>query len=228
MNEDFEKVIGYKFKNNSILQEALTHSSYKNEQPNDKKDNERLEFLGDSVLSLIVTKYLFENFKDTDEGKLSKMRASLVYNKSLVSFAKKINLGDMLKMGRGEEHLGGRNRPSILENAFEALIGAIFIDGGLESACEFVYKFIKDEKSIDGNNLYDYKSKFMEYAQKNGNVNIEYIVLNESGPSHNKTFEVLLKLNGKPVGKGKGKSKKKAEQSSAYNALVAMGYEDEK
>lgn len=224
--EDLQKLINYKFKKISLLQEALTHSSYANEhKAKNIRCNERLEFLGDSVLSIIVSDYIFKNFTSIPEGELTKLRASLVCEKSLFRFAKKINLGDYLILSRGEKNSGGALRPSILSDAFEALIAAIYLDSGLEQASEFVLSFVKPELTNHKPKAFrDYKTKLQEIVQKNPGEHLEYILTGESGPDHNKHFTVEVHLNSNVIGKGGGKSKKEAEQQAAREALELMGY----
>ena len=223
--KEFQEVIGYKFTNIEYLKVALTHSSYANE--NREKNvpfNERLEFLGDSVLGLVISRYLFENFPKHHEGKLTKMRASVVCEKSLWECAVNIELGKYLILGKGEERMGGRTRMSILADAFEALIAAIYLDSGLETVREWIlgqlYESIVDASR--GKMFKDYKTDFQETAQKNGDVDIRYEIENESGPDHNKTFLVNVYLDGRLMGKGEGTSKKKAEQNAAQNALIKI------
>ena len=207
--QDLEKKIDYEFKNKSLLTTALTHSSYANEKGG-APYNERLEFLGDSVLGIITAEYLFKNHKDFPEGELTKVRAALVCEKALYAFAKEIELG-------------GRNRPSILADAFEALIAAIYRDGGMEQAKKFVLRFIvgAQEQAIEINTYY--KTKLQEIIQKNPEERIEYVTLGETGPDHDKRFIVAVKLNSNIIGKGEGRSKKKAEQLAAKEALRLMG-----
>lgn len=220
--QELEKKINYEFKNKSLLTTALTHSSYANEKGG-VLYNERLEFLGDSVLGIITAEYLFTNHKDFPEGELTKVRAALVCEKALYSFAKEIDLGEYLLLGKGEMRTGGKNRPSILADAFEALIAAIYLDGGMEQAKKFVLHFIigAQEQAIEINT--DYKTKLQEIIQKNPEERIEYAVLGETGPDHDKRFIVAVKLNSNVIGKGEGRSKKKAEQLAAKEALRLMG-----
>lgn len=219
---EFENKIGYKFKNTEILERALTHSSYANEKGTGK-DNERLEFLGDSVLGFITAEYLFENFKNEPEGELTKKRAYAVCESTLFDYAKKIELGAEIRLGHGEEITGGRNRPSVLSDAFEALLAAIYLDGGIESAKKFVLPFIASSTKTN-HEFKDYKSMLQEVLQQNPDEKFEYVVVNESGPDHDKRFEVEIRLNGSNViGRGIGTSKKRAEQEAAKYALELMG-----
>ncbi len=223
--QGFETRIGYIYKDKSILSLALTHSSYANECKGSKGYNERLEFLGDSVLSIIVSKYLFNNFPQMPEGELSKTRAALVCEKTLAGFAREIELGNVLLLGKGELQNGGGNRDSILADAFEALIASLYLDGGIEEAEKFVLKFIpkqlKDNKVFES--VSDYKTELQEIIQQNKEEKIEYVVAAESGPAHNKSFTVEVHLNSNVIGRGTGKSKKIAEQMAAKEALELMG-----
>lgn len=224
MNE-LERKIGYEFKDTQLLSVALTHSSFSNEAKNGIECNERLEFLGDSVLSLIVTNYIFLNFSQLPEGDLTQIRASLVCEKTLYKFAKQISLGDYIKLSKGERHGGGADRPSILSDAFEALIAAIFLDGGYDCAKNFVLNFILSEiKYIRKRPVKDYKTTLQEIVQKNPGEKIEYRLISESGPDHNKHFVAEVMLNSNSIGRGGGKSKKEAEQQAAREALELMGY----
>ncbi len=218
---DFEKKIGYEFKDKSLLKRALTHSSYANEKGTGL-DNERLEFLGDSVLGFITAEYLFDHYKDKAEGDLTKKRAYAVCEKTLFGYAEKIGLGDMILLGRGEERTGGRQRPSVVSDAFEAVIAAIYLDGGIENAKKFVLPFIEiasETKPV----FKDYKSTLQEVLQQNPTEKFEYIVVGESGPDHNKEFIVEVHLNSNVIGTGRGSSKKRAEQEAARSALELMG-----
>lgn len=216
--------LGYKFKNTNMLRVALTHSSYGNE--NRCRCNERLEFLGDSVLGIIVSDYLFRNMPSVDEGEMSKIRASLVCEQSLAEFAKKINIGEHLLLGKGEEATGGRMRASILSDAFEAVLAAIYLDSDLDTARNWLLDVISPALSlaIDGKTYNDYKTTLQEKVQKNSGK-VTYRIIAESGPDHNKGFEVEVFINEKKSAEGRGNSKKEAEQNAAKNALVNMGYE---
>lgn len=218
---DFEKKIGYEFKDKSLLNRALTHSSYANEK-GIGLDNERLEFLGDSVLGFITAEYLFEHYKNKQEGELTKKRANAVCEKTLFEYAEKIDLGNQILLGRGEEHTGGRHRPSVVSDAFEAVIAAIYLDGGIENAKKFVLPFV--EKFNEQEPVFkDYKSTLQEVLQQNPTEKFEYIVVGESGPDHNKEFVVEIHMNSNVIGRGTGTSKKKAEQQAAKSALELMG-----
>ena len=222
---ELENRIHYTFKNKKLLHEALSHSSYANEGKR-TRSNERLEFLGDSVLSIIVAKHLFTHYTHLPEGELTKLRASLVCEKSLHEFACDFGLGEFLLLGKGEELTGGRERPSIISDAFEALLAAIYLDGGMEQARKFVLQFIPEHlnpKQAKG--LNDYKTTLQEIIQQNKEEKIEYVPIEETGPDHDKTFVVEVHLNSNVIGTGRGKSKKQAEQFAAKEALELMGYE---
>ncbi len=222
----FEQEIHYSFKNKKLLKQALTHSSYANEGKKHLQNNERLEFLGDSVLSIVVAEHLFRNFKHIPEGELTRLRASLVCEQALFEFSQKIHLGDYLLLGKGEENTGGRERPSIVSDAFEAVIAAVFLDGGMEEAKRYVLSFIPDDLTPEmAHSLADYKTALQEIIQQNREEKVEYVLTSESGPDHNKTFEIEVRLNSNVIGRGKGKSKKQAEQNAAKEALTLMGYE---
>lgn len=218
-----EEKIGYSFKNRAYLTEALTHSSFANERHNKYKCNERMEFLGDAVLSIVSAQLLYEKYPDMPEGDLSKLRSSLVCTESLSGFAKQIDLGCYLFLGKGETNTGGAERPSILENAFEALIAAIYLDSGLESAKKFILGFLMPALDTHHISFKDYKTTLQEVVQQNPDENVNYILVGESGPDHNKIFEVEVHLNSNIIGRGKGKSKKSAEQEAAKEALKLMG-----
>lgn len=223
--EEFCKVLGYEFKNMQYLKTALTHSSYANERKSGIVCNERQEFLGDSVLSIIVSDYIFKHCPELPEGELTKLRASLVCEKTLAVYARSINLGKYLLLSHGENKNGGRTRPSILADAFESVIAAIYLDGGMENARKFVLRFvIKDIKNHKVKNFNDYKTKLQEIVQKNPEEKISYVLTGESGPDHDKHFTVEVHLNSNVVGKGGGRSKKEAEQQAAREALELMGY----
>lgn len=224
--EELQKSLNYKFKNPDLLKEALTHSSFANEHKGKGiKCNERLEFLGDSVLSLVVSEYIYRQCPDFPEGELTKLRASLVCEDSLYNFAKQINLGKYLILSRGEQHNKGAQRPSILSDAFEAVIAAIFLDGGKEPAADFILSFVIPEiKKYKKHPAKDYKTTLQEIIQKNPGELLEYVLVGESGPDHNKHFVVEVHLNSNVIGKGGGKSKKQAEQQAAREALELMGY----
>ena len=225
MNTDYEKLesnIGYCFKDKDLLINALTHTSYANEHKHKgMKDNERLEFLGDAVLELVSSEYLYKNMKDMAEGKMTKLRASLVCEPTLAMDAREIDLEDFIYLGKGEDETGGRKRDSIVSDAFEALIGAIFLDGGIEEAKYFILKFALND--IEKKKLfYDSKTVLQERVNSVKNGNLVYEIIKEWGPDHNKTYEAAAKLNGKIIGKGQGHTKKAAEQQAAFDALKTL------
>lgn len=223
--KELQKKIGYTFKNEKLLEEALTHSSYTNGKH--LKSNERLEFLGDSVLSIVVSKYLFENLTNMPEGQLTKIRAGVVCENALYPFARKIDLGKYIFLGKGEEMTGGRDRHSILADAFEALIAAIYLDGGIEAARAFILPFIPPVDKLKNGKflLGDYKTVLQEIIQQNPEEKVTYEIAAESGQAHNKQFTANVLLNGQVIGTGIGKSKKEAEQNAAKEAIGLMGYE---
>lgn len=216
----FEDTINYKFEDKSYILEALTHSSYSNENKN-YKFNERLEFLGDSVLSIVISDYLFKKEKNLPEGELTKLRANIVCEESLSEVAGQIHLGEYLLLGKGEEATGGRDRISILADALEAIIAAIYLDGGLEEASKFIFRFMEEiiENSIEGKIFRDYKTYLQEVLQSKGEQHIWYKLIEEKGPDHNKRFVMEVGINDKVLGVGEGKSKKDAEQVAAKSAL---------
>lgn len=216
----------YTFKDISLLKNALTHSSYANETRALDSSNERLEFLGDSVLSIIVSDYLYKTYKNLPEGELTKLRASLVCEKSLCGFSKQLGLGDYLLLGKGEQQNGGNNRPSILADAFEAVLAAMYLDGGMEVARKHVMRFVLDElKHTDDEVFKDYKTYLQEVIQKNPEEQLTYVLTDQKGPDHDKLFTVEVHLNSNIIGTGEGKSKKAAEQAAAKQALKLMGIE---
>lgn len=220
--QQLEQNIDYVYRSKKNAFQALTHSSYAYEHRQDGiVSNERLEFLGDSVLSFIITNRLYKEVSDMPEGEMSKLRASVVSEASLSRCALKIKLGEVLLLGRGEELMGGRQRSSILADAMEAIIGSLYLDGGLNAAERFVDMFLHEnyEKAIRGNLFCDYKTKLQEEIQKKGNYTIQYTVIAEKGPDHNKVFTTAVSVNGKVLGEGTGKTKKEAEQNAAGNAL---------
>ena len=225
---ELEAVIGYTFKDKGLISTALTHSSFYNEMKakgTDVQCNERLEFLGDSVLSIVTSVYLFTGNRDLFEGDLTKIRAGVVCENALYDYANEINLGKYLLLGKGEENTGGRTRKSILADAFEAVIAAIYLDGGMECARNFVLPYIKtaSAKLIKSGATEDYKTLLQKFVQQAKGEILEYSVINESGPSHQKIFEVQVSLNNNVIGKGLGKSKREAEQQAAKQALGLFG-----
>ena len=223
MIKDLETAIGYKFHNIQLLQNALTHSSYANERwHNSLLSNERLEFLGDSVLGMLVAEYLYGTFPDRPEGELTRMRADMVCEHTLATVANKIGLGGHLLLGHGEERLGGRSRESILADATESVIAACFLDGGLEAAAQFVKKYILVEVPVSCPNNMDYKTALQELVQQKKNQVLVYTLVGQSGPDHDKLFDVQVSLNGTVVGCGSGRSKKRAEQMAAKAAVEKL------
>lgn len=225
MVEELENKIGYNFKNRKLLKIALTHSSFANESGGKFVSYERLEFLGDSVLGIITSDYIFRTFPHLPEGELTKLRATLVCEKQLCVFSQELGLKKFIKLSRGERHCMGQNRPSILADVFEAICAAIYLDSGMEEAKNFVLKFIVPAvKNPKIQNAKDYKTDLQEIVQKNPGETIEYILIKEEGPDHDKKFTVEAKISNNPVGRGSGKSKKEAEQHAAKAALLLMGY----
>ena len=223
MIKDLEAAIGYQFKNVSLLQNALAHSSYANERyHNSLMSNERLEFLGDSILGMVVAAYLYQTFPDRPEGELTRMRADMVCEHTLAEVANKIGLGEHLMLGHGEERLGGRSRESILADATESVIAACFLDGGLEAAAQFVQKYILVEVPVTRLNNMDYKTALQELVQQKKNQVLSYALVGQSGPDHDKQFDVAVSLNGSVVGTGSGRSKKRAEQMAAKSAMEKL------
>jgi ribonuclease-3 len=220
---NFEEIIEYKFKNKDYILEALTHSSYSNENKR-FEFNERLEFLGDSVLSIVISDYLFKEEKKLPEGELTKLRANIVCEESLSEVANDIKLGEHMLLGKGEEATGGRQRISILADAFEAVIAAIYLDGGIENAKIFILKYMEGiiDDSRKGNIFRDYKTHLQEILQGKGENNIWYRLIEEKGPDHNKRFVMQVGLNEDVLGVGEGKSKKEAEQLAAKLALKTL------
>ena len=220
--EKIERSIGYSFKNKELLKKALTHTSYAYE--NNVESNEKLEFLGDSILEFITSDYIYCNYPKLKEGEMTKVRASVVCEKSLYKVAKLHNFSDFLNLGKSERKTGGYERPAILADSVEAVIAAIYLDGGIQSAQEFIIENLKKEIEMASKHVgdKDYKTVLQEKLQIHGNVKIEYELIKEIGPDHNKTFEVQVKCNNKPLAKGKGKSKKEAQMKAAKNALEGL------
>ena len=223
MIKDLEAAIGYTFRDISLLQNALAHSSYANERwHNSLMSNERLEFLGDSIVGMVVAEYLYRTFPDRPEGELTRMRADMVCEKTLAAVAGRIDLGRHLLLGNGEEQGGGRTRNSILADAVESVIAASFLDGGMEAARQFIRKFILVEVPVKRLHNVDYKTSLQELVQQKKNQTLTYTLVGESGPDHDKRFEVEVRLNGRVVGLGSGSSKKRAEQDAARTAMEAL------
>lgn len=219
---ELEERIGYVFCNKELLKQAVTHTSYTNEQKiNKQKHYERLEFLGDAVLELLASRFLFEQYPDKPEGQLTKMRASMVCEPALAFCAKDLELGQFLRLGKGEEGSGGRERNSIVADVMEAIIGAIYLDGGLEKADEYVHRVLFSD--LENKQLFfDSKSNLQEYIQAQHESDFAYELLDEIGPEHDKLFIVGVMLGGTLLGKGSGKTKKAAEQQAAYEALLKL------
>ena len=219
-----EEKIGYQFRNKTLLETARTHSSFANENRNNGAvSNERLEFLGDSVLGVLVAQHLYTHCTEMPEGEMTRLRAELVCEYALASVAQELSLGECLRLGRGEEHTGGRTRRSIQADAVEALLAAMYLDGGAETAREFVRKYIL-VKMNSGREMRvgDYKTQLQELVQQHSGQTLGYELLSESGPDHNKVFTSQVLLNGEAIGKGSGHTKKEAEQAAAREALAAL------
>ena len=218
------KKIGYTFQNPHLLTQALTHSSYANEKPSAGGSNERLEFLGDSVLGFIAASHLYAH-DSGNEGSLSKRRAAIVCEQALASYSREIGVGDYLRLGKGERTTGGAERDSNLEDAFEAIVGAIYLDGGLEAATAFALPYLEKELgSRREKHFKDYKTLLQEIVQQNPEESLHYELVAETGPDHDKHFTVEVHLNSNVIGRGRGGSKKEAEQRAAKEALALMGY----
>lgn len=214
-----EESIGYTFKNKLLIEEALTHKSYANE--NNVESNEKMEFLGDSILEFISSKYLYNKFPNLNEGELTKVRATVVCEESLYEIALKHNISNYIKIGHSERNNGGNKRPAILADSIEAIIAAIYFDGGIEKAEEFIINNLSEamEKASKNVGVKDYKTILQEKMQSHGEVNIEYKIIEEQGPDHDKTFTAEVEVNGKALATGIGKSKKVAEMQAAKKAL---------
>ena len=223
MIKDLEAAIGYRFQNIALLQNALSHSSYANERWHDSlKSNERLEFLGDSILGMVTAEYLYRNFPDRPEGDLTRMRADMVCERALAQVAERIGLGRHILLGHGEETGGGRSRDSILADAVESVIAACFLDGGMEPARTFIHTFVLAEIPVKKLRNADYKTALQELVQQKKNQTLSYALVGESGPDHDKQFLVEVSLNGRIVGRGEGTSKKRAEQDAARAAIEKL------
>lgn len=218
-SKELELKIGYEFKEKELLKQALTHSSFSNEQRINKlKDYERLEFLGDAVLELLSSKFFFLNHPEMTEGEMTKLRSSMVCEPALAFCARDLNLGEYILLGKGEEATGGRERDSIISDVMEAVIGALYLDGGLEEADKFIHKFILSD--LESKQLfYDSKTILQEQLQKSGDK-LHYELIEESGPDHDKQFKVDVKVGTVVIGTGVGRTKKSAEQKAAYEALL--------
>lgn len=219
--EKLEQRLGYMFRDRSLMERALTHSSYANENRSARlRNNERLEFLGDSVLGMVVAEHLFAEDMDMAEGELTRMRAALVCEQSLAAAARELQLGEYLKLGRGEAAGGGRTRASILADAMEAMLAAVYLDGGLEPAREVIRRLVLSR--VDPMSMRDCKTSLQELVQRTGGQQLTYRVLEAAGPDHDKTFTVEVYVNGTPAGRGSGHSKKEAEQQAACEALHSL------
>ncbi len=218
-----QETIGYTFQNQGLLDHALTHSSYANEKKLGALGcNERLEFLGDSVLGMVTADYLYRTYDTLPEGELTRTRATLVCEGSLAQVAEKLGLGEFMKLGRGEDAGGGRSRPSILADAVEAIIAAIYLDGGIGSARKFIHQFLLEGSKERAPQITDFKTALQEVVQRNPGQTLAYRLTGSEGPDHAKLFMVEVDLNGTPIGKGKGRSKKEAEQQAAKDGLTAL------
>ena len=219
-----EERLGYSFRNRALLETALTHSSYANEnRASGIVCNERLEFLGDSVLGVTLADFLYRHFPDMPEGRMTRLRAELVCEQSLHRVALELHLGDYLRLGKGEEHNGGRKRASILSDAVEAVIAAMYLDAGMETAAGFIHRCLLDDvRAIETPTFTDYKTSLQELVQRHSGQVLSYELVGEEGPDHAKTFRVQVCLNGDPIGRGIGRTKKEAEQAAAANALEAL------
>ena len=219
--KDLENVIGYRFKDPELLRQALTHSSYANEKHKKQSDNERLEFLGDAVLELVSSEFIFKNYSKMPEGEMTKFRASIVCESTLALCTKELDLGKYLYLGKGEDLTGGRTRKSILSDALEAVIGAIYLDGGFEAAREFVHRFILID--VENKKLFhDSKTILQELIQGNYKEELHYVLVGEEGPDHDKRFMVEALIGERVIGHGTGHTKKAAEQEAAYEALLKL------
>ena len=223
MYSELEQGLGYTFRNKSLLENALTHSSCANESRGKLQSNERLEFLGDSILGMVVADHLYRNHPDLPEGELTRTRAALVCEESLVEVAAELNLGEYLRLGKGEESGGGRKRPSIQADAVEAVLAAVYLDGGIGSARKIIQRYILCREIEGLNSSRDYKTALQELVQRESGQVLKYRLTGEEGPDHDKRFFVEVDLNGTPVGSGKGHSKKDAEQMAAKAAIAKLG-----
>ncbi len=222
--ESLQTKLNYKFNNIELLKNALIHSSFANEVRGNTHSNERLEFLGDSVLSIIVADHIFHKYPNMPEGELTRLRASLVCEKSLCALSRELGIGEYLLLGRGEDKNGGRERDSILADAFEAVLAAIYLDGGMTAAKNHIMNTVlRDLKAHNDDSFKDYKTTLQEIIQRNPEESVSYILIDESGPDHDKQFTVAVHLNSNVIGTGIGKSKKQAEQMAARQALKLMG-----
>lgn len=220
--KSLEEKLGYTFRDPSLLENALTHSSRANESRGTLSSNERLEFLGDSILGMVVADHLYRNHPDLPEGELTRTRAALVCEESLVEVAQELNLGEYLRLGKGEEAGGGRNRPSIRADAVEAVLAAVYLDGGIGSARKIVQKYILSREVAGLTKPHDYKTALQELVQRESGQVLQYRLTGEEGPDHDKRFFMEVTLNSTPIGSGTGRSKKEAEQMAAHAAIQAL------
>jgi ribonuclease-3 len=220
--KEFQQKIGYQFREEGLLRQALTHSSYANEHHMKKhSDNERLEFLGDAVLEIVTSEHLYGLYPDYPEGELTRLRASIVCEQTLAFCTRALSLGDYLYLGKGEDLTGGRNRKSVLSDAFEAIMGAIYLDGGFANAKEFIHRFVLND--IEHMQLfYDSKTILQEIVQGQNLGKLDYFLVEEKGPDHNKRYAVEARIGKKAVGRGEGPTKKAAEQEAAYQAILSL------
>ena len=220
-----QEKIGVRFHDESVLRQAFTHSSYVNEQRGKRiSDNERLEFLGDAVLELTVSQFLYKTFPKMSEGEMTKLRAAIVCEPSLVKFAELLNFGDLVLLGKGEELTGGRQRPALLADVFEAFVGALYLDQGVDAVFSFMEKYVYPR--VDKGEfaqVTDFKSQLQEFVQQDNLGDIQYRIVEEKGPAHNREFVSEVLLNNRSLGVGSGRSKKEAEQQAAARALVMLG-----
>jgi ribonuclease III len=222
---ELQETIGIRFRDENVLRQAFTHSSYVNEQRGKRiQDNERLEFLGDAVLELTVSQFLYKTFPKMSEGEMTKLRAAIVCEPSLVKFAELLHFGDLVLLGKGEELTGGRQRPALLADVFEAFIGALYLDQGLDAVFHFMEKYVYPR--VDKGEfaqVTDFKSQLQEFVQQDNLGEIQYRIVEEKGPAHNREFVSEVLLNNRPLGVGSGRSKKEAEQQAAARALIKLG-----
>ena len=219
MYTELEQGLGYCFRNKNLLKNALTHSSYANERRDGRADNERLEFLGDSILGFVTADFLYERFPQQPEGDLTRLRADLVCERNLARCAAKVDLGKFLLLGHGEDHGGGRQRDSIVSDAMESVLAAAYLDGGFEAAKGIIHRLILSELPTGRPGNFDYKTMLQELVQREKDQILTYELIGQSGPDHDKVFTVEVQLNGKAVGRGDGRSKKKAEQAAAHEGV---------
>ena len=222
--DKLEEKIGYRFQNRELLLTALTHSSFANERHSDALPcYERLEFLGDSILGLVTAEFLYRHTPPLPEGSMTRLRAELVCEQALHKVALELDIAPYMRLGRGEEHTGGRQRPSVLADMVESIIAALYLDSGMDEARRFVMeKVLKDAEISEDHRSKDYKTELQELVQRQPNRRIVYEMIGESGPDHNKTFSFRVSINGEPVGEGSGRSKKEAEQMAALRALEVL------